>query len=71
MTRYLRKERKENLKESFSLSKFGWIYKPQHREIGLYLSFDEMSEIHDFIVFQSSQEYLDWVKVKAKGLHNG
>ncbi len=70
MSKYLKKETKDTLKENFKLTRFGWVYKPPHRETGVYLNFAEIGEIHDFVIFQGSQEYLDWVKMKAKELHN-
>lgn len=71
MSKFLRKDTKDKLKESFKLTKIGWIYKPPHREIGITLTFSEMAEIHDFVVFQGSGEYMEWVRSKAKELNNG
>jgi hypothetical protein len=61
---YLNRQTKDNLKQKFrpvggSFEYFNgseWIYLPQYM----------INQIHDFSVFQSTEEYQDWIKNTLK-----
>lgn len=64
--RYLTASTRKNVKEVFSLIKGGYLYKPHNREIGIVLTYDDINNIYDFLEFQNTQEYMDWVRNRLK-----
>lgn len=62
MSKYLKTQTKDKLKKVFSITKSGYLYAPEHRGIPILLTFDDLTDIHDFLVFMSTQEYTVWMK---------
>lgn len=61
MSKYLTTKIKNELKRRFTLTKSGWFYKPYGNSKPIPLTYEDICNIHDFLVFQSTQEYRDWV----------
>ena len=65
MSKFLRQETKDRIKETFTPTKGGWLLGVEG-SVPRFLTNEEVGLIHDLCVFQSTKEYVDWFKVQMK-----
>lgn len=67
----LSKERLEQVKRVFTPVKTGVILKGNTRDIGVFITDQELQDIFDFYNFKQTGEYLDWLKYNLEARYGG
>lgn len=70
MSKYLSRETRNKLKERFDISRAGYVYTSPTTGKEIVVRAEDLHDLHDFLVFTSTKEYHEWVKMKLMDLSN-
>lgn len=65
MSKYLTRKRREQLKQLFRIDGAGYMY-GFNRDNAIRLTFNDLGNIHDFLVFMGTEEYNLWMKKQVE-----